>query len=447
MHRLALFTLLLVTMAAGGCRERPAAVTTPTPPATPTTPAATEAPGRTWTFTLLRDEDPARAFSVRVVSTRPLQAPSLRYSRGAALAADAKTTRAHVRRVQGVERWVYAFELDALEPDAVYAYQVFDADTQLSALRRHKTLPASGPVRLAFGGDAYVTPTTRQIFGQVAKHDAAAFVIGGDLAYGNGQLGNMALWDGFLDFMQDAVARADGTHVPFVIGIGNHEVKRKLVGRVTAADAPWYFAFFSDLSDADDAREAYFSLPLSDHAALVVLDSGHLTSHENQVPFLRKALTAHAARPLKIATYHIPLYPSVRDPDTTTAAVRGREHWLPLFDEHALTVAFENHDHALKRTPRMRGGKPHEAGTLYLGDGCIGNHEREPDASRAYLAKTSGKFHVWIADLQAGGLKARAIAPDGAQLDEVELRLAPGGGAQKVRDVEVPDLAEAEQSL
>jgi len=51
-----------------------------------------------------------------------------------------------------------------------------------------------------------------------------------------------------------------------------------------------------------------------------------------------------------------------------------REHWMPLFDQFNLTIAFENHAHNYKRTKLMKYGNPtyDNTGTLYMGDGCWG---------------------------------------------------------------------------
>src|SRR5690606_36292065 len=102
-------------------------------------------------------------------------------------------------------------------------------------------------------------------------------------------------------------------------------------------------------------------------ASLVVLDTSHIQPHAAQAAFLDDALVKARNKPFSFALYHVPLFPSVRHFDKGPSD-EGRRHWLPLFDQHALTVAFENHDHALKRTPPLKGGVP-AAGTLPLSGG------------------------------------------------------------------------------
>jgi hypothetical protein len=148
--------------------------------------------------------------------------------------------------------------------------------------------------------------------------------------------------------------------------------------------------------------------------------------HALQADFIASTLQRHKARPLKLATYHVPLYPSHRSFDIKRA-VRGRQVWGPRFDEHGLTIAFEHHDHTLKRTKRLKAGEPDPTGTLYLGDGCMGNSERTVDPTRPYLAKAMGRFHVWVADLSATGATVRALSPDGRELDRVVVAATASG--------------------
>jgi hypothetical protein len=45
---------------------------------------------------------------------------------------------------------------------------------------------------------------------------------------------------------------------------------------------------------------------------------------------------------------------------------------VPLFERHGVRLAFENHDHAYKRTHPLRGGARAPDGIVYLGDGAWG---------------------------------------------------------------------------
>lgn len=50
-----------------------------------------------------------------------------------------------------------------------------------------------------------------------------------------------------------------------------------------------------------------------------------------------------------MAIYHVPAYPSARSFTGRTQSMI-RKHWVPLFEKSTMNLAFENHDHAYKRT-------------------------------------------------------------------------------------------------
>ncbi|MFP4171317.1 MAG: hypothetical protein ACLFV4_00245 [Candidatus Hydrogenedentota bacterium] len=66
--------------------------------------------------------------------------------------------------------------------------------------------------------------------------------------------------------------------------------------------------------------------------------------------------------------YHVPAYPSHRSYDGGVQT-QVRENWVPLFEGNNVQVAFENHDHAYKRTYPIRDGEISSGGIVYLGDG------------------------------------------------------------------------------
>jgi hypothetical protein len=84
--------------------------------------------------------------------------------------------------------------------------------------------------------------------------------------------------------------------------------------------------------------------------------------------------------------YHVPGYPSVRAFDGATSA-QVREHWAPLFERAGVRVAFENHDHAYKRTHPIRAGAATRPGS------CTSATARGA-RSRAPSAGTTGGARV-----------------------------------------------------
>ena len=128
--------------------------------------------------------------------------------------------------------------------------------------------------------------------------------------------------------------------------------------------------------------------------------------------------------PFRFALYHVPLYPGYR-PFAESKSQLGRDHWGLLFDQFGLTAAFENHDHMLKRTKILRGGRLAADGTLYLGDGCFGRTSRiakgprQVDRNRRwYLEKAATGAHFWRVDIADGEVRYRALGVEGKVLDE-----------------------------
>ncbi len=121
-----------------------------------------------------------------------------------------------------------------------------------------------------------------------------------------------------------------------------------------------------------------------------------------------------------------PLFPSFRSLDNgDSTELRGL--WLSLFDKFNMTVAFENHDHAYKRSKILRNslvvptGSP---GTLYVGDGSWGvppREKTEPDV-RYYLEVYQEKNFVLGVNVTGGKqIDFQAIDIEGAIFDTFAL--------------------------
>jgi len=148
----------------------------------------------------------------------------------------------------------------------------------------------------------------------------------------------------------------------------------------------------------------------------IALDSDHTVAHAEQAGWLKEQLQAPAGKH-RIASYHVPLFPSHRE-FAGGDSEAGRRIWMPLFDEFHLSLGLEHHDHTFKRSKALRGGEPDPAGTVYLGDGCMGQDPRDVDVSRPYLEKASNTRHFWVVEADAEKVSCRAIGEDGKVFDE-----------------------------
>ncbi|HNT88850.1 MAG TPA: metallophosphoesterase family protein, partial [Candidatus Hydrogenedentes bacterium] len=316
-------------------------------------------------------------------------------------------------RVPGIEdkRAVYSVELANLEPGSTYYFIYGVEGRRFSAPQQFRTVPNDGsPVRFVVGGDVSVHPRARRLLRQAAATDPDFVVIGGDIAYANGDPKNLWLWDYWLQIWRNSLRTQEKRVIPGVFALGNHETNDDF--EEPERNAPFFFGFFAQ------GGSPYFALQFGPDLALIMLDSGHTVPHDGaQKEWLEATLQELEDVPLKMAVYHVPFYPSHRGFDGSLS-VAGREHWLPLFDAHGVAAGFEHHDHTFKRTKPLRGGQVDPEGTVYLGDGCMGVPPREIKNEGAwYLEKASGTPHFWLVTVADGAATYEAIDIHGEVFD------------------------------
>ncbi|NLE36947.1 MAG: metallophosphoesterase family protein [Pirellulaceae bacterium] len=321
------------------------------------------------------------------------------------------------RQIPGLAdgRHVHSVELTGLEAGQTYCFRI-ELPEGLSPAYTFRTIPeGSEPLRFAIGGDALATPIFEGLVKHVAKQEPLFLVIGGDLAYANGNVKQIGRWDLWFAAWHKYGTTPEGRLIPLVMAIGNHETNG-LEG-TNEARAPFYFGFFPQ------GGKTFFSRQFGANLGMIVLDSGHVAKHETQVEFLEKHLKSFSQLPFRVAVYHVPLYPSHR-PYGGKASAAGRTHWLPLFDAHGLAIGFEHHDHTFKRTKRLKNNELNPEGTLYVGDGSAGVVSRKPEKGRWYMEKTSSKSHVWIVDVRADEIHLAAMSRKGEIFDEATVEAA-----------------------
>lgn len=331
----------------------------------------------------------------------------------------------YTRRVEGasttipglpVPRTIHYATLDGLSPDTTYYFIAGNDAAGFSKEQSFRTIPAgSSPIRFVAGGDMNATHLTRRLLKVAARQNPQFAVVGGDIAYANGDVTNYRKWDRWFANWYRYMRTSEGHCIPIVAAIGNHETN-KSESEIYAERAPFYYAYFGRQADL-----TYYDRTFGSLLALIVLDSGHIAAHDGeQKAWLADSLARHAGVPYRFAVYHVPLYPSHRDFDGELSS-KGRTHWGPLFDEHRLTTAFENHDHTLKRTKLIKGNAVSPEGTLYLGDGSWGVKPREVDAERRWYEEfAAAKGHVWVVDVSPQGVTYRAVGVRGKALDSAE---------------------------
>ena len=291
----------------------------------------------------------------------------------------------------GTDLKVHRCEITGLTPGSDYKFQVGSSPREF----RFRTMPAKATKEFRFitGGDAGVGSAAKTSNMLAARQDPNFVMIGGDLAYDNGRSP-----DTFLTFLRnyhESMVDSRGRLIPLVSTLGNHEVNGGYDHPRSAAGS--YLSVFDALFD----ETTYGALDFGDYLSLVLLDTGHLTKIVGeQTDWLAKTLAEREDHPHVFVAYHVPAYPSHRDPDSTGAD--QREHWCPLFERHRVNIVLEHHDHTFKRSHPLTDGLVDEKrGVLYLGDGSWGKlRAPEPPEKRPYLAKTSEAYHVTVHELQ-----------------------------------------------
>ena len=309
-------------------------------------------------------------------------------------------------------RTIHWVELSKLKPGNTYFFVAGDARNGFSAERKFQTIP-DGHQKLRFvdGGDMGTGPALQPLLRQAALSEPNFAVIGGDIAYAGDVLTNFGKWDDWIDAWENCMVTPKGFTIPMVAAIGNHEV-RGGVGHSTT-NAVFYFQYFAQVHD-----RSYYSRKFGKNFVIYLLDTGHLTPQGGtQAAWLDAEMEADLAFPHHFAVYHVPLYPTVRAFEGG-GSVAGRDAWLPIFDKHHLTTAFEHHDHAFTRTKLLRNNQVDPQGTLYLGDGCWGQGARAVGSVRKwYEAKSASLQHFWLVDVSRNRVEYRAVNKEGKIFD------------------------------
>lgn len=330
--------------------------------------------------------------------------------------------------------FIHTVELTNLEPNQNYFFR-----TGSDALEyKFRTMPADldGTIRFIVGGDMYHDglDLLHQTNRQAAKTDPMFALVGGDIAYATGKnfsvLPNwMQKWidnlfgqkiDRWMEWLiawKKDMVTPDGRLIPMLPAIGNHDTSGQF--DQTPENAPFFYSLFSM-----PGSQGYNVLDFGSYMSIFILDSGHTHPIAGlQESWLEHALKERTDVPNKFAIYHVPAYPSYRKVNNKYSLLI-RNHWVPLFEHYGLSAAFENHDHAYKRThPILNGRVDASSGVLYLGDGGWGIKKlRKPKTSyqRWYLAKTASLRHFIMVTINQDQRYFTAITSEGLILDEIQ---------------------------
>lgn len=299
------------------------------------------------------------------------------------------------------DRWIYYGFLRNLQPNSTYYFTAGDGNNpaadSFTPEKKFRTAPASGDVPFVTGGDMGITEVAKTLLKNAAAREPTYIALGGDLAYANGLAACYPRWDKFLTNLEENAVTPTGYTVPFIMAAGNHEAGG---WEQPLKNMRFYTRYFVHENLAGRAAR---NLPLHHvhyigDSVLVSLDSHVIETPASQKDWLTNILSTAPAGSLKMAMYHAPGYPSVR-PMSNTESTGVRTNFVPIFQDHGLTVSFENHDHAYKRTKLLINDVENPGGVLYVGDGAMGVKPRATVSisGRDYLEKLEAKnFYIHV---------------------------------------------------
>jgi hypothetical protein len=310
---------------------------------------------------------------------------------------------------------VHQAEIKDLKPGSDTVFRIGEAGVS----RKFRTLPKdlTKAVRFVVGGDIYhddlelVEKTNRQ----AAKTNPYFAIQGGDLAYAAARRGEASTnknlrWIEWLKLWKETMITTDGYVIALIPTIGNHDVNGRF--NQTPEQAPFFYTLFPF-----PGKKGCNVLDSGDYLSLIVLDSHH--SHPiygTQSRWLYQTLEKRKDVQHTFAAYHIPAFPVVHRYNKAISRFI-RRYWVPSFEKFQLAAAFENHEHAYKRSLPLKKGKAVPSGTLYLGGGCWGVEKPRKVKRASYLAKALPIRHFILVTLKDDKREFVAITPEGEVFD------------------------------
>lgn len=307
------------------------------------------------------------------------------------------------------DRFIHRNKLTGLQPGSVYEFRIGGNQ----AVQLFRTMPAELIDSLIFvaGGDVHHNRAWMDSTSKAAAAVSPYFVaLGGDLAYADGKPENVSRWYQFFNTWTDNMITPEGYLIPVIAGIGNHEV----IG--SYGNKPDNATFYFDLFGIPGKR-AYYSVNAGDYLSMIILDTDHTspiagkqTEWLNQE--LRKVVNFSHIFPI----YHVPAFPSHRHYDGDRNK-KIRANWVPLFENYGVKIAFENHDHAFKRTFPIKNNRIDPDGVTYIGDGAWGVGTRVP-VNTWYLDKAAAVRHFLKVKISPNLATVTAVLSNGDVLDD-----------------------------
>jgi hypothetical protein len=414
--------------------------------------------------------DPSTEVVVSWSTEGAVKSPSLQYGTSKAYGTNIAV---ETRTVRGSTAIYHHARLTRLLPGTTYHYRLTHAggSTPDRTFRTASTDPKRAFRFTAFG-DQGVNANAAATAARIAAVMPAFHVHAGDLCYANStgiggenQTYDATAWDRWMT--QNLVVSTQG--VPWMPTVGNHEMEpglgpqgydgflgRFVLPRNGAPGAPntWWFRY---------GNVAVVGLDGNDASYEIAHNQGWLGARQDT--WLRQTLTTlrkDKRVDFVVVAFHNCMYCS-NAVHASDGGVRSR--WEPIFDEFAVDLVVNGHNHSYERTHPLKGGHvsavvpsggtvtPATHGTTYITAGGGGQSGYPVNLSPAsyvvaedgtkvpelatWSAVSTEDYNVMVADVtpltaeRTATMRLRTVKPDGTLIDEVTLVRPARAGLQK----------------
>ena len=270
----------------------------------------------------------------------------------------------------------YEARFENLQPGTAYAYRVGDGVTWSPWYHFHTAAAQAAPFRFLYFGDAQnnIASLCSRVFQTAFRHapDARFMLHAGDLVNDGYDDHAWGEWCAALGFIS--------AWIPCMAAAGNHDW-HQAPGTVSSATGPtihplWRAHLALPLNGPDDIPNLEETSYYFDYQGIrVVCVDSNLYANDKLDADLRERLSVRKMQwlretlqsnphPWVIVMHHHPIYSVGKDRDNA----RLREALLPVYDEYAVDLVLQGHDHYYARTHKLRGGEIVDAdapGTVY----------------------------------------------------------------------------------
>jgi Icc-related predicted phosphoesterase len=285
----------------------------------------------------------------------------------------------------------YVAQLEGLPTNAIVCYRIVGPDGTWVEPTGFRTAPAPGsdqPVRFVALGDlGKRTSDQFAVLQQIETVEVDLALITGDLAYDNGELGELE--DNFFGVYRELMAQ-----VPFFVASGNHEYN-------TDDAAPFRRVFSLFENGGPEGTERWYSFDWGS-VHFVVLDTEQVG--DTQVKWLDEDLAANDL-PFTVAVAHRPPYSSGHHGSERHV----RKAFSPVFERHGVQLVLLGHEHDYERTKDLDG-------VTYVVAGGGGRGTR-PVGESDFTAVSDRVAHFVYVEADSDGMRLVAIDATGQEFD------------------------------